>query len=75
VLADPLVQVVMRRDGVSLAALKSIIAHAQISCDECGRSAPPPRRDHRQGMLKGREWLVAPQVIRPSLTRQNWDER
>jgi len=29
VLADPLVQAVMRRDGVSRAALESVIAHAQ----------------------------------------------
>src|SRR3954451_377968 len=29
VLADPLVQAVMRRDGVSRAALESVVAHAQ----------------------------------------------
>jgi hypothetical protein len=29
VLADPIVQAVMRRDGVSLAALQTVIAHVQ----------------------------------------------
>jgi hypothetical protein len=30
VLADPIVQAVMRRDGVSLAALQSVIGHVQL---------------------------------------------
>ncbi|MFI4987606.1 MAG: hypothetical protein ACHQF3_09200 [Alphaproteobacteria bacterium] len=42
VLADPLVRLVMRRDGVSLPHLSAVIARAQagLRADPCCRSAP-----------------------------------
>jgi hypothetical protein len=42
VLADPIVQAVMRRDGVSPSALKSVIAHAQHI--GCANAVALPRR-------------------------------
>ena len=35
VLADPLVHLVMRRDGVSRAQLEAVIAQAQAALQEC----------------------------------------
>jgi hypothetical protein len=52
VLADPIVQAVMRRDGVSLGALKSVIAHVLPwvhQAPRSGSSSPsaPPAGERR----------------------------
>lgn len=51
VLADPIVQAVMRRDGISLAALQSIIGHVfawvhpGLRSSSSSPSAPRPEKD------------------------------
>jgi hypothetical protein len=44
VLADPLVQALMRRDGVSRTALESVIGHAQRRLRRCDRPCSSHRR-------------------------------
>jgi hypothetical protein len=48
VLADPIVQAVMRRDGVTPSALKSVIAGAQHRLRKCRRPASPLTHDQNE---------------------------
>jgi hypothetical protein len=48
VLADPIVRAVMRRDGVSLAALGSIIAQARCRLRDTPSSGPPSPETGRE---------------------------
>lgn len=46
-LADPIVQAVMRCDGVSLASLQSVIAHVQPWLRQAGPAEPSDRNSAR----------------------------
>ena len=51
VLADPIINAVMRRDGVSSAALEAVVAHAQRRLRQSRALGSPPRHRPRKECL------------------------
>jgi hypothetical protein len=50
-LAEPIVQALMQRDGVSRTALESVIAHAQGRLRRCNRPGSPLTYDYERIMM------------------------